>query len=146
MGRVLSIFSGLKTTAPSVYAVKHKDSTLFPVVLQDSELVPRPKTRGECHNIQRPCPYATCQFNMLTEIGPKGQLEQRYPDVESMPANASCVLDVADQYGSLDVKEVAAIMLEQPKSIINLEESAIRRLRGFRVSPHLYKMRKLFDK
>ena len=63
----------------------------------------RPKTRGECVSVPRPCPYVSCRYNLFLDIKEDGGGGINYnlsknatPD--QMPKNASCALDVADAH------------------------------------------------
>lgn len=66
------------------------------VGLKDDE---RPRTRADCKDVPRPCPYVGCKYNTYLDIKDDGTiLAPDYPPWEANP-KTSCVLDVAD--GSL---------------------------------------------
>ena len=55
----------------------------------------KPKTRADCINGPRPCPYATCRHHLQTDIDRFGRLIIYWPDIDDMPE--TCALDVVDQ-------------------------------------------------
>lgn len=59
----------------------------------------RPKTRGECADGARPCPFASCRHHLFIDcIGSDGEPRSYFADIESMPE--SCSLDVAERGGA----------------------------------------------
>lgn len=64
----------------------------------------RPKTRGDCQNVDRPCGYTTCRFNMYLDTNEKGSIIFNFPDVEpwDMDPKRSCALDMADHPRTLE--------------------------------------------
>ncbi len=67
----------------------------------------RPKTRGECVNGVRPCPWAGCRHHLLLDVKAKGRLEM-YADEPDQLAE-TCSLDVADRGGESN-RDVAALI------------------------------------
>jgi hypothetical protein len=76
----------------------------------------RPKTRGDCVNGIRPCPYALCKYHTKHDVNPKtGAVKDNFPDldIEDMDdprdprSPRSCALDVAD-LGGLTLEETGA--------------------------------------
>ncbi len=90
---------------------------LFPV---DEEAPRRPKTRAECHEGMRPCPFVSCQFHLYLDVQPRtGAIKLNFPDLEVEDMHESCVLDIADRGG---------ITLEDTGAILNLTRERIRQL------------------
>lgn len=82
----------------------------------------RPRVRSECADVPRPCPFVSCRYNAYLEINPiSGNITFVYPDREphQMPADASCVLDVADRGG---------MTLEEVGGVTNLTRERIRQI------------------
>lgn len=73
--------------------------------LRSEEQVPadfefdRPRTRGDCANVPRPCPYAGCRHHLLLSVKSNGSIvfEHGTDDPLDLPADRSCSLDVADR-------------------------------------------------
>ena len=57
---------------------------------------PRPKTRGDCAGVPRPCPFAACKYHLYVDVNEEGTLKVNFPDrgIDEIPY--SCSLDVAD--------------------------------------------------
>lgn len=77
----------------------------LPVQRQRTAPAPdRPKTRGDCVDGPRPCPWISCRYSLFLDVKPNGNIRLNFPGIETevdgfdrMPA--SCVLDVADEGG-----------------------------------------------
>lgn len=69
----------------------------------------RPRTRGECKNGVRPCPYVGCKYHLYLDVNPgTGSIKLNFPDREPEDMIESCALDVADQ-GSSTLEEIGFI-------------------------------------
>lgn len=82
----------------------------------------RPRTRGDCIDAPRPCPFVSCKWNLYLDVSPRnGALKLNFPDIEpcEMPPSASCALDVADRGGTT---------LEDLGAIMNLTRERIRQV------------------
>ncbi len=89
---------------------------LFPV-LDDFD---RPKTRGECKEGMRPCPWVTCKHHLYLDVNPEtGSIKLNFPDLEVSEMAETCSLDVADRGG---------ITLEEVGEILNLTRERIRQV------------------
>ena len=89
------------------------------VVEAEGPLPQRPKTRGDCAGVPRPCPFVSCKWSLYLDVGESRAIKLNFPDIEpdEMPANASCALDVADEGGKT---------LEQVAAFTNLTRERIR--------------------
>ena len=80
----------------------------------------RPKTRGECANVSRPCPYVSCKYHLYIDVNPAtGSIKINFPDLEVWELRHSCALDVAQTGG---------ITLEEVGEILNLTRERIRQV------------------
>ncbi|HEY8377510.1 MAG TPA: sigma factor-like helix-turn-helix DNA-binding protein [Nannocystis sp.] len=80
----------------------------------------RPKTRGECANVPRPCPYVSCKHHLYIDVNPAtGSIKINFPDLEVWELRHSCALDVAQGGG---------ITLEEVGEILNLTRERIRQV------------------
>lgn len=80
----------------------------------------RPKSRGECANVSRPCPYVSCKYHLYIDVNPStGSIKINFPDLEVWELTHSCALDVAGQGG---------ITLEEVGEILNLTRERIRQV------------------
>lgn len=80
----------------------------------------RPKSRGECANVARPCPYVSCKYHLYIDVNPNtGSIKVNFPEKEVWELKQSCALDVASQGG---------ITLEEVGEILNLTRERIRQV------------------
>lgn len=57
----------------------------------------RPKTRADCINGCRPCPYVACRHHLFLDVNEdSGSLRFNFPDKEIEDLQQTCSLDVAD--------------------------------------------------
>gem|GEM_PF-3002015 len=95
-------------------------------------LPPRPRTRGECVDGLRPCPYV-CRFSLLYEVTERGGLKVLHPDANGEPDpdydGPSCALDVADA-GAHTLEEVGAYLNISRERVRQLEEAALEAALG----------------
>lgn len=88
----------------------------------------RPKTRADCANGPRPCPFVSCQFSLYLDVSPQtGAIKLNYPDLEPDGMKESCALDIADR-GGTTLEEVGAIMNLTRERIRQLEVKAMAKL------------------
>ncbi len=81
---------------------------------------PRPRTRAECKEGQRPCPWVSCKHHLYLDVNPEtGSIKLNFPDLEVWEMKDTCSLDVADRNG---------ITLEEVGEIMNLTRERIRQV------------------
>ena len=88
--------------------------------------VERPRTRGDCAGMARPCVFVSCRHHLGLDVSPKtGSLKWTMPDraPDEMPAGESCSLDVADG-GSTTLERVGELMNVTRERIRQMELSA----------------------
>ncbi len=106
-------------------------------VLEPDELEPpdvqRPRTRGECATVPRPCPWVGCRMNLFLDVSEAGTIRKDHPgEPGDMPPEHSCALDVASR-GELTLEEIGNLLRGVSRERIRqIERSALRRfgLRG----------------
>jgi hypothetical protein len=81
--------------------------------------IPRPRTRGDCASVPRPCPFASCRHHLYAEISEQGWLKLNFPHLDILDMRESCSLDVADRDGvTLEVLgELFNISLEGARQV-----------------------------
>lgn len=71
--------------------------------------VTRPKTREECRDAMRPCPWVGCKHHLFLDVNPDtGSIKMNFPDVEPWELVESCALDIAER-GGLTLEDVGAL-------------------------------------
>jgi hypothetical protein len=91
-------------------------------VLRDTEHM-RPRSRRDCVQGARPCPWVSCKFHLYLDVNPEtGTIKLNFPDLEPWEMRETCALDVADRGG---------ITLEEVGEILNLTRERIRQVEVF---------------
>lgn len=88
----------------------------------------RPKTRGDCASVRRPCPFVACSMNLYLDASETGSIILNFPHLEpgQMPADQSCALDLADQ-GNMTLEEIAVVTNLTRERIRQIELKALLR-------------------
>lgn len=97
--------------------------------------ISRPRTRGECIDGPRPCPWVSCRHHLYLDVGKNaGRLKFNFPDLEPGELAESCALDVADRGGET---------LERVAERMNLTRERVRQIESralAKVGPLLEKL------
>ena len=111
-GRVRS-----KTIAPKRLTREEKREAL---ILHYPEGIDRPRQRGDCQSMERPCPFVSCEHHLYLDVNPEsGAIKLNFPHLEVWEMAETCALDVADRGG---------ITLEEVGAILNLTRERIRQV------------------
>jgi hypothetical protein len=95
----------------------------------DMEL-PRPRTRAECANAPRPCPFVSCRYHLYLDVHQSsGSLTLNFPDADPDELPATCALDVADA-GPATLEHVGELLNISRERVRQLEERLIHQLRA----------------
>lgn len=86
----------------------------------------RPRTRGDCVNGVRPCPWVGCRHHLWLDTYKEGRLRFRV-DVPPWELEHSCALDVADE-GPHSEQEIAEIMALSDQAVRIVENSAMKKM------------------
>jgi len=92
----------------------------------------KPKTRAECADGARPCPYVSCKYHLYIDVSPRtGAIKLNFPDLEVWELPESCALDVADR-GGTTLEDVGAIMNLTRERIRQVEVKALAKLEALK--------------
>lgn len=84
----------------------------------------RPKTRGDCINGPRPCPWVGCKYHLYLDVNPKtGSIKLNFPELEPWELQETCALDLADR-GPVSLEDVGRYMNLTRERIRQLEAEA----------------------
>lgn len=95
----------------------------------------RPKTRGDCKDGPRPCPWVSCRHSLFLSVNQYGSIKLLHPSVapDSMDLlRDTCALDVADRMKTNETMPLEAVgrrlgmTLERTRQI---QETALSKLR-----------------
>jgi hypothetical protein len=90
--------------------------------------VERPRTRGDCENAERPCPFVSCRWHLYLEVSDSNDnIKLNFPDIEPDELEETCALDVADR-GVATLERVGELMNVTRERIRQLEVKASKRM------------------
>jgi len=88
----------------------------------------RPKTRAECVDMERPCPYVSCKYHLYIDVHPvRGSIKINFTDVEVWEMTETCALDIADR-GGITLEEVGEIMNLTRERVRQVETAGLAKL------------------
>ncbi len=98
--------------------------------LVDDMWYERPKSRSECAEGPRPCPFVSCKYHLCLDVKNETQsIKLNFPHLEVWEMESSCSLDVAEA-GGLTLEEVGRIMNLTRERIRQVEAAGIDKLRS----------------
>lgn len=111
----------MRTLRPKQMERERSGVTILPI-LED-----RPRTRGDCVNGARPCPWASCKHHLALDVKATGaiRLAMGHEDVAEMVE--TCSLDVADG-GPSTLGQVAALLGVVREAVRVIEVAALAKI------------------
>lgn len=112
-------------------ATRRELEELAPIV-RLADLI-RPRTRAECIDGPRPCPWVSCRHHLYLEANPhknNGSIKLNFPDIEPdgmVDRLESCSLDVAED-GPQGYERVGELMNLTRERVRQLEERVVAKL------------------
>src|SRR6478735_1542519 len=92
----------------------------------------KPRTRAECKDGPRPCPFISCKHHLYVDVSPRtGAIKLNFPDLEVWELSESCALDVADR-GGTTLEDVGAIMNLTRERIRQVEVKGLAKLQALK--------------
>jgi hypothetical protein len=108
------------------------DDHLYPEKEHDD--VARPRTRGDCADGVRPCPFVSCRHHLYLHLSRAGNIKRNFPDdVEPYQLTESCVLDVAER-GEHTLESIAEHLNLTRERVRQIEVRALTKLRSMGAS------------
>ncbi|MEM1418161.1 MAG: sigma factor-like helix-turn-helix DNA-binding protein [Myxococcota bacterium] len=90
----------------------------------------KPKSRSDCKDMERPCPYVSCKYHLYIDVHPvRGSIKLNFPDLELWEMTETCALDVADR-GGITLEEVGEIMNLTRERVRQLETTGLAKLQA----------------
>jgi hypothetical protein len=92
----------------------------------------KPRSRTECKDMDRPCPFVSCKYHLYIDVHPvRGSIKLNFPDIEIWEMTETCALDVADR-GGITLEEVGEIMNLTRERVRQVETAGLARLQEYR--------------
>jgi hypothetical protein len=118
---------------PSAYALRRQAAMQAEVeagrLLYPEPIEWRPRTRGDCVDGDRPCPFVACRYNLYLDILKGGDVKLTFPNLEPDEMAESCALDVVDRRGEATLQEVAELMNITRERVRQIEQDGETKLR-----------------
>jgi hypothetical protein len=89
----------------------------------------RPRTRADCADGPRPCPWVGCRHHLYLDVGASGALKLNFPHLEVEEMGESCALDAAEQ-GAHTLDEVGDALNLTRERARQLVDAALTRARA----------------
>ncbi len=116
----------------SVKRMTKRELELGRLLYPDVEDVTKPKTRAECLDGERPCPFVSCKHHLYLDVSARtGAIKLNFPDLEVWEMTETCALDVADR-GGTTLEEVGAIMNLTRERIRQVEVKGLAKLQALK--------------
>jgi hypothetical protein len=116
----------------SVKRMTKRELELGRLLYPDVEDVTKPKTRAECVEGERPCPFVSCKHHLYLDVSARtGAIKLNFPDLEVWEMTETCALDVADR-GGTTLEEVGAIMNLTRERIRQVEVKGLAKLQALK--------------
>lgn len=88
----------------------------------------KPKTRAQCAQVPRPCPFVSCRYHLYLDVFPSGRVKLNFPGVDVCDLQRSCALDEAEGEG-LILEEVATRLGDMTRERVRqIEDEALDKL------------------
>jgi len=98
--------------------------------LQDWMDISRPRTRGDCRDGMRPCPFVGCKYHLFLDVNPDTHsIKKNFPHKDVWELEETCALDVAER-GGLTLEEVGDLLNLTRERIRQMEALGVDRLSG----------------
>jgi hypothetical protein len=116
----------------SVKRMTKRELELGRLLYPEMEDTERPKTRADCLEGARPCPFVSCKHHLYLDVSSRtGAIKVNFPDLDVWEMTETCALDVADR-GGTTLEEVGAIMNLTRERIRQVEVKGLAKLAALR--------------
>lgn len=89
----------------------------------------RPRTRGDCVQGIRPCPWVSCRHHLYLDVHPNGTMKVNHPEKTLEQMADTCSLDVADREGGITLEETGRLMNVTRERIRQIEARVLKQVR-----------------
>jgi len=92
--------------------------------------IQRPRTRRDCSETSRPCPWVGCRYHLYLDEGRHGSIKFNFPDIEPWEMDETCALDLA-----------CGMPLDEISARLNITGERVRQI----IQVAMEKMKVLYD-
>lgn len=93
------------------------------------QLSDRPRTRGDCIDGERPCPWQGCRYHLALDVSPSsGSIKINHPDLDLDQHVETCALDVAE-HGAQSLDIIGRLLNISRQAVQQIEGRAMRKFR-----------------
>ncbi len=97
--------------------------------LVDEMWYERPKTRADCAEGPRPCPFVSCKYHLYLDVkDDTHSIKLNFPHLEVWEMEHTCSLDLAER-GGMTLEDVGHIMNLTRERVRQVEVAGIEKLR-----------------
>jgi Sigma-70, region 4 len=90
----------------------------------------RPRTRDDCRDGPRPCPWTSCRHHLGLDVTTSGAIDYPSNGLEPWELAETCALDIAERGDPLTLDQVARILGISRQRVHQVERMALLHLRA----------------
>jgi hypothetical protein len=129
---VISIKNGIGLSCLDkrvIVEIQNLEDKLINLDKVNSDKINRPRTRADCKNVPRPCPFVSCRYHLYLDVRPKtGSIKMNFKGVSIGKMKNSRALDLTENYG-MTLDEVGAVLNITSERTRQIENEALFKLR-----------------
>ncbi|PKN58374.1 MAG: DNA-binding protein [Deltaproteobacteria bacterium HGW-Deltaproteobacteria-14] len=100
------------------------------IELVDDMWYERPKSRADCVDGIRPCPFVSCKYHLYLDVKDETRsIKLNFPHLEVWEMEHTCALDVAEN-GGLTLEEVGHILNLTRERVRQVEVAGVEKLKA----------------
>jgi hypothetical protein len=89
----------------------------------------KPKTRAECKDMERPCPFIGCKYHLYLDINKNnGSIKFNFPDLEFDELDQTCALDIIEK-GETTLEDIGKHMNLTRERVRQIQDNVIEKLK-----------------
>ena len=89
----------------------------------------RPRSRSDCREGIRPCPWVGCQYHLYLDVKPNGNITFNFRDLEPWELEETCSLDVVEREQGVTLEAVGSIMNLTRERVRQVESAAKEKIK-----------------
>lgn len=99
-------------------------------------LVLRPKTRDDCRNGPRPCPWVGCRRHLYLDVNPRnGSIKYNFPGMALEDLEETCASDVEER-GGVSLQKVGDLINVTLERVRQIQQTGVAKIRALHEGEH----------